>query len=311
MIASTTISTARRILTQARRNKSCSCAVRTLITSQSSEPHAYLRPFLQSNQDADKENEGLEGVMCLVLDRPETKNALSVRMVGEMRESIAKLNSMSSTAARVLLVNSAQPNMFCAGADLKERRTMSLEQVSAFLDSLRSLLRELEEIKIPSIGVIDGYALGGGAELSLACDMRVGGENTKIALPESKLGIIPGAGGTQRLTHLIGASKAKELIFTGRHIDGIEAERIGLINKYVPNPHSPLQAALLLSKQISTSAPLSIQASKKAINAAVTLPLEEGLDMERKLYDSLLHTKDRKEGLEAFKEKRKAVFTGQ
>nr|XP_019011110.1 methylglutaconyl-CoA hydratase [Kwoniella pini CBS 10737]OCF49891.1 methylglutaconyl-CoA hydratase [Kwoniella pini CBS 10737] len=285
--------------------------VRSLIITQSNEPHAYLRPLLQTKQDAETQREDLEGVMCLVLNRPETKNALSVRMVGEMRESIAKLNSMSPTSARVLLLNSSHPNMFCAGADLKERRTMSFEQVSQFLNSLRCLLHELEEIKIPSIGIIDGYALGGGAELSLACDMRIGGENTKIALPESKLGIIPGAGGTQRLTKLIGISKSKELIFTGKHIDGLEAERIGLINQYIPSPNTPLQGALLLSKQILTSAPLSIELSKKAINSAMILPLEEGLDMERKLYNGLLDTKDRKEGLEAFREKRKAIFTGQ
>nr|XP_019046407.1 methylglutaconyl-CoA hydratase [Kwoniella bestiolae CBS 10118]OCF25337.1 methylglutaconyl-CoA hydratase [Kwoniella bestiolae CBS 10118] len=281
--------------------------VRTLITSTSTDspPHAYLRPYLQTKSDAQPENEGLEGVMSLVLDRPETKNALSVRMVAEMREGIAKLDSMPFTSSRILLLQSSQPNLFCSGADLRERRNMSQEQVSGFLDSLRDMLRELEGIKVPSIAVIDGYALGGGAELALGCDLRVGGENTKIALPETKLGIIPGAGGTQRLTHLVGVSKAKELIYTGKQINGVEAER--LINTYSPQP---FQSALTLSKQIMTSAPLALSSAKTAISSASRLPLEDGLDLERKVYNALLDTEDRQEGLRAFKEKRKAVFKG-
>ncbi|WRT66446.1 uncharacterized protein IL334_003404 [Kwoniella shivajii] len=280
------------------------------ISASSSEPHAYLRPLLQSKQDAEGDQGQLESVMCLVLNRPNTKNALSVRMVGEMREALAKLNSMCLTSARILLLHSSQPGIFCSGADLRERGTMTQGQVSNFLDSLRDLLKELEGIRIPSIGVIDGYALGGGAELALGCDLRVGGENTKIALPETKLGIIPGAGGTQRLTHLIGISKAKEMIYTGRHIDGIEAERIGLLNRYSPTTSSPLKEALLLSCQILSSAPLALSAAKSAISSAGRLSLEDGLDLERNVYNALLDTEDRQEGLMAFKEKRRAVFKG-
>ncbi|WWC89247.1 uncharacterized protein L201_004167 [Kwoniella dendrophila CBS 6074] len=303
------------MLTQARSPRLPSTIIsriarRTLITSQSTEPHAYLQPYLQKNTDAKVTNEELEGVMCLVLNRPETKNAISVRMVGEMRECIARLNSMASASARILLVHSSQPGSFCSGADLRERKTMSQNQVSNFLDSLRELLKELEGIKIPSISIIDGYALGGGTELSLACDLRVGGENTKMALPETKLGIIPGAGGTQRLTRLIGVSRAKELIYTGRHINGIEAERIGLLNKYAKSPETPFEAALTISKQILTSAPLALSASKTAISSSTALSLEDGLDLERRVYNGLLDTEDRQEGLLAFKEKRKAVFKG-
>ncbi|OCF38701.1 methylglutaconyl-CoA hydratase [Kwoniella heveanensis CBS 569] len=303
-----------------------------------------------------KMSEELGGVMCLVLNRPETKNALSVRMVGEMREALAKLDSMPAPSARVLLLHSSSPGLFCSGADLRERRTMSPSQVSDFLDSLRNMLAELEGIKMPSIAVVDGYALGGGAELALACDLRVGGEHTKIALPETKLGIIPGAGGTQRLTHLIGVSRAKELIYTGRHVNGAEAEWIGLINslarapppppeeptssasccptphahnhnhdhgnnhppspapsapsKPAPAPSSAFEAALLLSRQISTSAPLSLHAAKQAITSAPFLSLDQGLDLERRMYEGLLGSEDRLEGLRAFAEKRRAVFKG-
>ncbi|WVQ99631.1 hypothetical protein IAU59_006769 [Kwoniella sp. CBS 9459] len=327
-----------------------------------------------------KMGEELGGIMCLVLNRPETKNALSVRMVGEMREALAKLDSLPTPTARVLLLHSSAPGLFCSGADLRERRTMSPSQVSSFLDSLRDMLAELEGIKVPSIAVVDGYALGGGAELALACDLRVGGEHTKIALPETKLGIIPGAGGTQRLTHLLGVSKAKELIYTGRHVNGEEAERIGLINLLAhppppvdeaayssqssccPTPHhhhdhhhhehaptptptptpslslssnasaspnakptstavpeprpkplkptSAFEAALLLSRQILTSAPLSLAAAKQAISSAPFVSLNEGLDLERRVYDGLLSSEDRQEGLMAFAEKRRAVFRG-
>ncbi|WVR07115.1 hypothetical protein IAU60_004155 [Kwoniella sp. DSM 27419] len=280
------------------------------ISTPSAEPHAYLRPLLTSRSDLATAGEALEGVMCLVLNRPETKNALSVRMVGEMREALAKLDSMPVPSARVLLVQASQPGLFCSGADLRERRTMSPAQVSSFLDSLRALLGELEGTKMPSIAVMDGYALGGGAELALACDLRVGGEHTKIALPETKLGIIPGAGGTQRMTHLVGAAKAKELIFTGRHVGGPEAHRIGFLNQLATAPGTPLDSATLLAGQILTSAPLALAAAKTAIQSATRLPLEQGLDTERAVYNGLLDTQDRLEGLKAFAEKRRAVFQG-
>ncbi|WVQ80826.1 hypothetical protein IAT38_002933 [Cryptococcus sp. DSM 104549] len=276
---------------------------RTIATSP--EPHAFLRPLLTSTSDA--EHSDLEGIMRLALNRPGSKNALSVQMVAEMREALTKLNPSNS---RVLLVHSSTPSLFCSGADLRERRTMSPAAVSSFLDSLRSLLSELEAIEIPSIAVVDGYALGGGTELALGCDLRVGGEHTKMALPETKLGIIPGAGGTQRLTRIVGVAKSKELIFTGRHIDGKEAERIGLLNAYAHPPSTSFDTALILARQMLTSAPLAIASAKRAISAAPELPLEEGLDLERGVYNGLLDTDDRQEGLRAFAEKRKARFTG-
>ncbi|WVN88395.1 uncharacterized protein L203_103603 [Cryptococcus depauperatus CBS 7841] len=269
------------------------------------EPHAYLRPLLESK--AAMELSELEGVMCLYMNRPKTKNAISVQMVAEMREALTRLNPANS---RVLLLQSSTPGLFCSGADLRERRSMSPMDVSNFLDSLRALLSELEALEIPSIAVIDGYALGGGAELSLGCDLRVGGDNTKIALPETKLGIIPGAGGTQRLTRIVGVSKAKELIYTGRHIQGAEAKDIGLLNTFALPPSSAQEASLILVRQIITSAPLALASAKRAISFAPELPLEEGLDLERRVYNGLLDTEDRQEGLKAFAEKRKARFTG-
>ncbi|RSH87286.1 hypothetical protein EHS25_003195 [Saitozyma podzolica] len=274
-----------------------------------SKPHAYLTPFLSHpSLEFAGNTEGLQGVSCLVMDRPEVKNALSTRMVMEMRESIASVSEDKS--ARLLLLHTPHPAIFCAGADLRERRTMSSGQVAAFLDSLRSLLMEMEELRVPTIAVVDGFAMGGGCELALGCDLRVGGEHTKLALPETKLGIIPGAGGTQRLTHLVGAARAKELIFTGKRIDGSEAERIGLVNVCAKSPNTAMDEALLLCSQILTSAPLALAAAKSAITSAPHLPLPAGLDLERTLYDPLLLTEDRQEGLRAFAEKRTARFQG-
>lgn len=127
----------------------------------------------------------------------------------------------------MLLLHTPHPGMFCSGADLRERRTMSPPQVSAFLTSLRDMLHELESLAVPTVAVVDGMALGGGCELALGCDLRVGGPGAVLSLPEAKLGIIPGAGGTQRAARLLGVSRAKELVFTGRRVAADEAERIG------------------------------------------------------------------------------------
>lgn len=207
----------------------------------SSPPHAYLQPLLSSIPTSETSEE-LEGVMSLVMDRKETRNALSVRMVSELREGIAKVQSDKSYVihlrisqhiridiirARVLLLHTPHPSVFCSGADLRERLTMPPSAVSQFLTNLRSLLSELEALPIPTIAIIDGPALGGGCELALGCDLRVGGEGAIMALPEAKLGIIPGAGGTMRMTKLVGGSRTKELVYTGRRIGGEEAEKIG------------------------------------------------------------------------------------
>ncbi|ORY21112.1 ClpP/crotonase-like domain-containing protein [Naematelia encephala] len=269
-------------------------------------PQAYLHPL--ALDPSDPRAEELQGVMLLSMDREKARNALSRQMVAEMREGISKASSSSST--RLLLLHSAHPKIFCSGADLRERTTMSPSEVSTFLDSLRSLMGELEDLRIPTIGVVDGFALGGGLELALSCDLRIGGENSVLSLPETKLGIIPGAGGTQRLTRLIGPSKSMELIYTGRRVGPVEAEKIGLINLFAQPPQTPLKASLNLARQILTSAPLALAAAKRAIKAGDTLPIDQGLDLERELYDPLLVTEDRQEGLKAFAEKRRARFSG-
>jgi len=189
---------------------------------------------------------------------------------------------------------------------------MTQPQVNKFLSDLRAALSKLESLPCPTIAAIDGPALGGGLEMALSCDLRVAGAHvSKIGLPETKLGIIPGAGGTQRLTRLLGVSKAKDLIFTGRMLSAAQALQTGLVD-YVSEPNTlGFDRALELAGEISVNAPLALQAAKRAISRAPELSLEPGLDFERASYEPLLHTKDRLEALEAFKAKRAPVFKGE
>lgn len=214
--------------------------------------------------------------------------------------------------ARVLVLRSSTSGVFCAGADLVERRSMSKAQVDKFLLDLRAALAVLENLPLPTLAAIDGPALGGGLELALACDLRVAGHAvTKIGLPETRLGIIPGAGGTQRLTRLLGLAKAKRLIFTARTLDAAEALGIGLVD-YVSAPGvSAVDKALEVASDIAQNAPLALRAAKQAISRAPELSLDSGLDFERASYEPLLHSRDRVEALDAFREKRKPVFRGE
>lgn len=185
--------------------------------SVAAKPHAYLTPASKLL------NRDLPGVSAIVLDRPEARNALSMQMVDELLEIMAKL---PNDGTRVAMVHANGP-VFCAGADLRERKTMSMERVDKFLNDMNQMMRNLEKLPMPTIAAVQGPAMGGGTELSLCCDLRTGQPETTFALPEVKLGIIPGAGGTQRLTHLLGRSKAMELIFTGRKVDVKEALELG------------------------------------------------------------------------------------
>ncbi|KLO19859.1 ClpP/crotonase [Schizopora paradoxa] len=269
------------------------------------------KPNNAKGADAFIEPSGVvEGVKYLSLNRPESKNAISRKLLQEMQLSldIAEFDK----DLRVLIVRSTTTGSFCAGADLVERRTMTQEQVSKFLGDLRTAFTSLENLPVPTIAAIDGPALGGGLELALACDLRVAGYDvTKIGLPETRLGIIPGAGGTQRAARLLGVSKAKELIFTGRSLTAQDAADLGLVDCVSKEGQTALERALELAKEMSSGAPLALQAAKRAISKAFELDLESGLDFERACYQPLLSTRDRVEALKAFKEKRKPIFQGQ
>lgn len=188
--------------------------------SVAAKPHALLTPA----SELVKTDGDLDGIQVLVLNRPDARNALSRQMVDELREYVSRLSTDKNS--RVVIVHGMGP-VFCAGADLRERKGMSQPEVAKFLDDLNAMVSELEGLPLPTIAAVPGPALGGGTELALGCDLRTGSKETSFALPETKLGIIPGAGGTQRLTHLLGMPKAMELIFTGRRVSADEAVRLG------------------------------------------------------------------------------------
>lgn len=272
---------------------------RFLQTSSTSDAEAYLEPVGSH-----------PGVTSLLLNRPQAKNAISLRLLKEFRECLETVQFDNSV--RVLVVRSSTVGSFCAGADLIERRSMTKQQVDKFLLDLRGALGALESLPMPTIAAIDGPALGGGLELALACDLRVAGHGvTKIGLPETRLGIIPGAGGTQRVTRLLGLSKAKSLIFTARMLTASDAHEWGLVDYVSTTETTGYHRALELAQEISGNAPLALRAAKQAISRAPELGLESGLDFERASYEPLLKSRDRVEALEAFKEKRPPVFKGE
>jgi len=211
---------------------------------------------------------------------------------------------------RVVIVTGAGEKAFCSGADLKERSTMPQSQVQEYIRTIRDTFSELEKLPKPVIAAINGLALGGGTELALSCDIRVMSDTAQMGLTETSLGIIPGAGGTQRLPRLVGKGIAKELIFTARRVHPEEALSIGLVNRVVPLDQL-MATSLSLAHSIAANAPLALAQAKYAIDCGMEIDLASGLMVESNAYQLLVPTKDRLEGLQAFKEKRKPVYRGE
>jgi enoyl-CoA hydratase/carnithine racemase len=239
-----------------------------------------------------------------VIDGEARRNALSRAMVAELEAHVTRVSRAERTVRAVVLTG-AGSKAFCAGADLKERATMRPDEVPTFLSALGRTFRSLERSSCVFIAFINGAAFGGGTELSLCCDLRVISPEAEMGLTEVKLGIIPGAGGTQRLPRLIGLGAAKELILTGRRVTSAEALSLGLVNR-VGN----LADAQALAQAITQNAPLAVGAAKHAIDRGLTLDLDDALALEQQQYQLTLGTADRLEGLKAFAEKRPPVFTG-
>ncbi|MDX2497174.1 MAG: enoyl-CoA hydratase-related protein, partial [Desulfobacterales bacterium] len=210
---------------------------------------------------------------------------------------------------RVVIITGADRKAFCAGADLKERTTFDELQVKEFIFTIRNLFTSIEHLNKPVIAAINGVALGGGTELALACDIRIAAMNASMGLTETRLAIIPGAGGTQRLPRLIGRGKAKELIFTGRRVDAREALQIGLVNQ-IYDPESLLTECQKMAAMICETGPIAIEQAKYAINYGLETDLHTGLGIESNAYWVTIPTEDRLEGLAAFQEKRKPVYKG-
>mmetsp|Transcript_25265 Transcript_25265/g.27582 ORF Transcript_25265/g.27582 Transcript_25265/m.27582 type:complete len:282 (-) Transcript_25265:51-896(-) len=247
-------------------------------------------------------------VAHLVLNRHEGKNSLSKQMISEFNAAVNELHN--DNVVRAIVVKSTVDKVFCAGADLKERATMPDSEVPLFVKKLRDSFHAVSKLPVPTIAAIDGAALGGGLELALACDIRVAGEKALLGLPETALGIIPGAGGTQRLPRVVGVAKAKELIFTAARLSPKESKEIGLIAEAVTEKTASVRAHEIAVK-ISENGPIALRMAKRAIDEGVQVDLETALSkVEFECYGGIVDTADRKEGLLAFKEKRKPNYQG-
>jgi methylglutaconyl-CoA hydratase len=248
------------------------------------------------------------GIAIITLHRPQAANALSIAMLTELQQLLQTLKFQRSI--RCVIVTGSGEKAFCAGADLKERAGMNETEVRKTVALIRETINEFEQLPQPVICAMNGAAFGGGLELALACDIRIAADSAKLGLTETSLGIIPGAGGTQRLPRLIGKGRAKELIFTAKRITAREAEQIGLVEYVVPR-EQVIEKAIELAEQIVQNAPIAIIQAKLAINRGLDVDLYTGLKIEQMAYDITIPTKDRLEGLQAFKEKRKPVYKGE
>lgn len=252
----------------------------------------------------------VEGPVARVtLERPEVRNALSFDTLVRLREVVASL--AGDDAVRVVVVTGAGDKAFCAGADLKERAGFTLEKTTEFVHLIGDVLGEVAALPQPTIAALQGGAFGGGLELALACDLRVAARGVSMGLTETALAIIPGAGGTQRLTACVGAARAKELILSARRVDADDALAMGLVNDVV-EARALGERVRALAGAIARCGPLAVRAAKEAIDLGQSgRPLGERLERERELYlERVLHSEDRLEALAAFREKREPRFQG-
>ena len=238
------------------------------------------------------------------LNRPQQLNALNVTV---MEEVVTALEAFDQDDRIGCIVITGNPRAFAAGADIKDMaQTTAVDML--LRDSVKRWDR-LKQIKKPVIAAVSGYCLGGGCELAMTCDLIIASESAQFGQPEVNLGVIPGAGGTQRLTRAIGKSKAMEMVLTGRFMDAREAEQVGLVARVVP-VEVYLDEALKLANEIAARPPVAVRLAKEAVNKAFETALSEGLDYERRLFYLLFATADQKEGMRAFIEKRPAEWQG-
>lgn len=248
-----------------------------------------------------------EHIAIVSLNRPEAANAMSQALLDELNTIIKKVNEDASIYCTI--ITGANEKAFCAGADLKERKGMSDKQVIAAVRYIGETVTAIEKMKMPVIAAINGVAFGGGLELALACDLRITAGHAKMGLTETSLAIIPGAGGTQRLSRLIGVGQAKRLIFTANSVGAEEALNIGLIEQ-IAETDTLLATAIDLAKIIAANGPVALSQAKTAIDQGIQTDLTTALAIEHLCYKETIPTTDRLEGLTAFKEKRKPEYQG-
>jgi enoyl-CoA hydratase len=247
-----------------------------------------------------------EELAVLTLNRPEALNALSFQIIDQIGEAI---QAAGRSQARALIITGAGEKAFCAGADIKELQNRGLAAERAGSERGQEVFSLLDRLRIPSIALVNGYAFGGGCELAMACTLRLALPNAKFGLPEVKLGLIPGYGGTQRLPRLVGVGRALELTMTGRTVPADEALAIGLVNRIVQPPG--LEAAFAYAREFTGYGLLALQFARDAILRSVDLPLHDGLRMEADMSTLSYRTADAHEGMQAFVEKRKPQFRDQ
>ena len=253
------------------------------------------------------EQDGFVGIVTI--NRPKSLNALNSEVLKEIE---AAFDAIDLEATRAVILTGAGEKSFVAGADIGEMSTLTKEEGEAFGKTGNDVFRKIETFPIPVIAAVNGFALGGGCEISMSCDIRLCSDNAVFGQPEVGLGITPGFGGTQRLARLVGAGKAKEMIYTAFNIKADEAYRIGLVNAVYPQAEL-MDAAMKLATKISRNAPIAVRNCKKAINDGIQVNIDDALVIEEKLFGDCFETHDQREGMACFlsreKPKPKAVFT--
>lgn len=246
-------------------------------------------------------------LLWVKLNRPEAMNALNTQMAKELFSALGE--AASQGGIWVVGLTSTSEKSFGVGADLKERKNMTADQIAQQRILFRRSMAAVKALPQPLIAGVKGFALGGGFELALAADIIIAGENAQFGLPEVRVGLIPGNGGTQYLPRLIGPNRAKEIIFTGKRINAHEAFSLGIVNKVVP-PDKVEEEVLKLALEICANAPIAVRQAKKAIELGMSVDLHTALEIENEAYNVNLVTDDRQEGIRAFNEKRPPKWQG-
>lgn len=243
-------------------------------------------------------------VGVLSINSPNTLNALSSEILDELNDGIDE--AIKDEEIHVLIIT-GEGRSFVAGADISEMRDLDAAGARRFSEKGNQLFRKIELMEKPVIAAVNGFALGGGCELAMSCDIRIASEKSRFGQPEVGLGICPGFGGTQRLFRLVGVARARELIFTCKVINGVEAERIGLVNKVVP-PEELMNTALEMANIIASKSQIAVGYAKSAINKGIDTDIETGIVIEKDLFGLCFAAEDQKEGMSAFLEKRQPNF---